>query len=201
MDLRPTSQEEVFLSLAYNRFYDLADEIIEDSFWEKDDWYRFSKVISLFSVYAELLAYEPLKYVLEEIKKQRPPMESEIGGPLFKFIRNIFAHFPLFESWNEVWLTKGLVNWQKEGLTIDRFLKKYAGYSEIKYRFWEPEKKKMTYMSINFPKQYDDNKIFLKEILAEKDGVKFSLIMMRNILNTQVESVKNETYKHLKQDC
>jgi hypothetical protein len=201
MDLRPTSQEEVFLSLAYNRFYDLADEIIEDSFWEKDDWYRFSKVISLFSVYAELLAYEPLKYVLEEIKKQRPPMESEIGGPLFKFIRNIFAHFPLFESWNEVWLTKGLVNWQKEGLTIDRFLKKYAGYSEIKYRFWEPEKKKMTYMSINFPKQYDDNKIFLKEIIAEKDGVKFSLIMMRNILNTQVESVKNETYKHLKQDC
>jgi hypothetical protein len=193
MDLRPTSQEEVFLSLAYNRFYDLADEIIEDSFWEKDDWYRFSKVISLFSVYAELLAYEPLKYVLEEIKKQRPPMESEIGGPLFKFIRNIFAHFPLFESWNEVWLTKGLVNWQKEGLTIDRFLKKYAGHSEIKYRFWEPEKKKMTYMSINFPKQYDDNKIFLNEILAEKDGVKFSLIMMRNILNTQVESIKDHT--------
>lgn len=193
MNLRPTSQEEVFLNLAYNRFYDLSDEIIEDSFWEKDDWYRFSKMISLFSVYSELLTYEPFKYVLEEIKKQRPPMEYEIGGPLFKFIRNILAHFPLFESWNEVWLTKGLVNWQKEGLTIDRFLKKYAGHSEIKYRFWEPEKKKMTYMSINFPKKYDDDKIFLNEIITEKDGVKFSLIMMRNILNTQVESVKNET--------
>jgi len=193
MDLRPTSQEEVFLSLAYNRFYDLADEIIEDSFWGQEDWYRFSKVINLFSVYAELLAYEPFKYVLESIKKQRPPMESEIGGPLFKFIRNTFAHFPLFESWNEVWLTKGLVNWQKEGLTIDRFLKKYAGHTEIKYRFWEAEKKKMTYMSINFPKQYDDNKIYLREILSEKDGVKFSLIMMRDILNTQVESIKNET--------
>lgn len=191
MDLRPTSQEEVFLSLAYNRFYDLADEIIEDSFWEQEDWYRFSKVINLFSVYAELLAYEPFKYVLEAIKKQRPPMESEIGGPLFKFIRNTFAHFPLFESWNEVWLTKGLVNWQKEGLTIDRFLQKYAGHTEIKYRFWEAEKKKMTYISINFPEQYDDKKIYLSEILSEKDGVKFSLIMMRNILNTQVESIKN----------
>ena len=191
MDLRPTSQEEVFLRLAYNRFYDLADEIIEDSFWEQEDWYRFSKVINLFSVYAELLAYEPFKYVLEAIKKQRPPMESEIGGPLFKFIRNTFAHFPLFESWNEVWLTKGLVNWQKEGLTIDRFLQKYAGHNEIKYRFWEAEKKKMTYISINFPEQYDDKKIYLSEILSEKDGVKFSLIMMRNILNTQVESIKN----------
>ncbi|MBP3944729.1 hypothetical protein [Psychrobacter sp. K31L] len=191
MDLRPTSQEEVFLSLAYNRFYDLADEIIEDSFWEQEDWYRFSKVINLFSVYAELLAYEPFKYVLEAIKKQRPLMESEIGGPLFKFIRNTFAHFPLFESWNEVWLTKGLVNWQKEGLTIDRFLQKYAGHTEIKYRFWEAEKKNMTYISINFPEQYDDKKIYLSEILSEKDGVKFSLIMMRNILNTQVESIKN----------
>ncbi|PHS68673.1 MAG: hypothetical protein COB23_09030 [Methylophaga sp.] len=193
MVLRPTSQEEVFLSLAYNRFYDLADEIIEDSFWEQEDWYRFSKVINLFSVYAELLAYEPFKYVLKAIKKQRPPMESEIGGPLFKFIRNTFAHFPLFESWNEVWLTKGLVNWQKEGLTIDRFLKKYAGHTEIKYRFWEAEKKEMTYMSINFPKEYGDNKIYLSEILSEKDGVKFSLLMMRYILNTQVESIKNET--------
>ena len=191
MNLRPTSQEEVFLSLAYNRFYDLADEIIEDSFWEQEDWYRFSKVINLFSVYAELLAYEPFKYVLEAIKKQRPPMESEIGGPLFKFIRNTFAHFPLFESWNEVWLTKGFVNWQKEGLTIDRFLQKYAGHTEIKYRFWEAEKKKMTYISINFPEQYDDKKIYLSEILSEKDGVKFSLIMIRNILNTQVESIKN----------
>ena len=192
MDLRPTPQEEAFLSLAYNRFYDLSDEIIEDSFWDKDDWYRFSKVNSLFSVYAELLAYEPFKYVLEEIKKQRPPMESEIGGPLFKFVRNIFAHFPLFESWNDVWLTKDLVNWHKEGLTIDRFLKKYAGHQEIKYRFWEAEKKQMTYMSINFPKLYADNKIYLNDILSEKDGVKFSLIMMRKILNTQVESIENE---------
>ena len=193
MDLRPTPQEEAFLSLAYNRFYDLSDEIIEDSFWDKDDWYRFSKVNSLFSVYAELLAYEPFKYVLEEIKKQRPPMESEIGGPLFKFVRNIFAHFPLFESWNDVWLTKDLVNWHKEGLTIDRFLKKYAGHQEIKYRFWEAEKKQMTCMSINFPKLYADNKIYLNDILSEKDGVKFSLIMMRKILNTQVESIENET--------
>ena len=44
-------------------------------------------------------------------------------------------------------------------------------------------------MSINFPEKYEQNKIYLKDIVAEKDGVKFSLIMMRQILNTQVESV------------
>ena len=77
-------------------------------------------------------------------------------------------------------------------LTIDRFLKKYAGHEEVKYRFWEPDKKLMTYMSISFPEEYCDNKIFLKDIVAEKDGVKFSLIMMRQILNTQVESIKEK---------
>ena len=189
MDKRPTKSEELFLTLGYNRFYDLFDEIMDDDFWKKEGWYRFSKVYNIFSVYTELLDYEPFRYVLEAIKKKRPPMESEIGDPLFKFVRNVLAHFPVFETWDDVWISKELVNWHKEGLTIDRFLKKYAGHDEVKYRFWEVDKKKMTYMSIRFPKDYNENKIFLKDMVAEKDGVKFSLIMMRQILNTQVESV------------
>jgi len=44
MNIRPTKSEELFLTLGYNRFYDLFDEIIEDDFWSKEDWYRFSKV-------------------------------------------------------------------------------------------------------------------------------------------------------------
>jgi hypothetical protein len=189
MEKRPNKSEELFLTLGYNKFYDLFDEIMEDEFWEKEGWYRFSKISNIFSVYSELLIYEPFKYVLESIKEKRPPMESEIGGPLFKFVRNILAHFPVFDTWDEVWVSKELVNWQREGLTIGRFLKKYLGHDEVKYRFWEPDKKLMTYISINFPEKYEQNKIYLKDIVAEKDGVKFSLIMMCQILNTQVESV------------
>ena len=192
MEDRPNKAETLFLTLGYNRFYDLFDEIIEDSFWAKDSWYRFSRISQSFGVYAELLSYEPFKYVLEAIKKHRPPMESEIGGPLFKFIRNILAHFPLFQSWDEVWINKELVNWQREGLTIDRFLKKFAGHKEVKYRFWEVEAKRMTYMSIQFPEKYDDSMVFLKDIVSEKDGVKFSLFMMRKILDSQVESVNEK---------
>lgn len=189
MELRPTKSEELFLSLGYNRFYDLYDQIIEDSFWEKEDWYRFNKVSNIFAIYSELISYEPFKLVLDTLKVTRPPLESEIGGLLFKFVRNILAHFPLFETWNDVWINKELANWQKEGLTIDRFLKKYSGHAEVKYRFWEAEKRQMTYTIIQFPKQYGNNKIYLKDIISEKDGVKFSLILMRQILNTQVESI------------
>jgi len=193
MELRPNKSEELFLTLGYNRFYDLYNEVMNDDFWDKEPWYRFSKVANGFAIYSELLTYAPLKHVLKAIKKHRPPMESEIGGPLFKFVRNVLAHFPLFEKWDEVWINKELINWQKDGQTIDRFLKKYSGHQEVKYRFWEEDKQQMTYMSIKFPEIYEENKIYLQDIISEKDGVKFSFIMMRQILNTQVESINEKT--------
>ena len=82
------------------------------------------------------------------------------------------------------------MNRESNGKTIDKFLEKYKGHKEIKYRFWEEEKKKMTYLSINFPKEYKNSKVYLKNIISEKEGVKFSLILMKNIIDTQVEEIK-----------
>jgi len=187
-ELRPNKAEKEFLTLAYNRFYDIFEEIMDDSFWDKDEWYRFSKVKDGFALYAELLNYAPIKWVIEHIKKARPPMEAEIGSELFKFIRNIITHFPFFESWGEAWINKSIINWYKEGQSIDKFLNEYKGKETVKYRFWEAQKRRMTYLSINFPKKYEeDTKIHLKEILSEKEGVKFSFILMKQILDTQVE--------------
>ena len=191
-ELKPNESELAFLTLSYNRFYDIFEEAINDSFWEKDEWYRFSKVKEGFAVYSELLNYEPIKWIVENIKKSRPPMEAEIGSELFKFIRNIITHFPFFNSWNDVWVNKSIINWYKKEQSIDKFIKKYLWREPVKYRFWEKDKKKMTYLSINFPKEYEnDTKIFLKDILSEKDGIKFSFILMKQILDTQVEEIKN----------
>ncbi|WP_264549821.1 hypothetical protein [Flavobacterium sp. N2820] len=188
---RPNSSEIQFLTLAYNRFYDLYEEVMSDDFWDKNDWERFSKIKQAYSIYAELLNYEPIKWVIEKLKTERPPMESEIGSELFKFVRNVISHFPFFTKWDEVWVSKPIVNWHKEDQTIDRFLKKYAGKPEVKYRFWEDDKKLMTYLTISFPSEYlEQSKIFLKDIITEKEGVKFSFILMKKIINTQVESVK-----------
>lgn len=192
-NLKPSNQEVIFLEKSYNRFYDLFDEIINESFWEKSDWERFSKITQVFSIYNELLLYEPIKRSLEIIKEVRPPLESEIGNKLFRFIRNVLSHFPFYSSWNEVWVTKELINWQKEGQFIDRFLNEYSGKKEIKYRFWEEKIKKMTYLSINFPKRYNEkSKVYLKDIISEKDGIKFSIILMRKILDIQVESIREK---------
>jgi hypothetical protein len=190
-NLRPNKAEREFLTLAYNRFYDIFEEATLDSFWEKDNWYRYCKIRDAFAVYTELLHYEPIKWIIEEIKKKRPPMEAEIGSELFKFIRNIIIHMPFFESWDDVWVSENIINWYREGQFIDRFLKKYLKHDPVKYRIWDAKKKEMTYISINFPKEYkDDYKIFLKDILTEKDGVKFSLILMKKVLDTQVVTMK-----------
>ncbi len=97
-NLKPSNQEVIFLEKSYNRFYDLFDEIINESFWEKSDWERFSKITQVFSIYNELLLYEPIKRSLEIIKEVRPPLESEIGNKLFRFIRNVLSHFPFYSS-------------------------------------------------------------------------------------------------------
>lgn len=188
MDLRPNQSELLFLNLAYNRFYDIYDEVIEDTFLEMDEWYKLSKIKDGFAVYVELLNYEPLKFAIEKIKELRLPMEGEIAGELFKFIRNVIAHFPFFDAWNEIYIQKPLVNWYKEGQTIDRFLKKYLSHKVVKYRFWEEKKKRMTYLSINFPQDYnDDTKIYLKDFLTEAEGIKFSFILMRQVIDSQVK--------------
>ena len=162
-ELRPNGGELQFLTVAYNRFYDIYEEIFNDTFWDKDKWYRFSKIKDGFAVYSELLNYEPIQWVIEHIKKVRPPVEAEIGSELFRFIRNIIIHFPFFEGWEDVWINKSMINWYKEGQFIDKFIDKYKEKDVIKYRFWEANKKRMTYLSIRFPKEYKNStKIYLQ---------------------------------------
>lgn len=161
---------------------------MKDSFWKKQKRYRFTRIKDGFAVYVELLNYEPIKWAIEHLRKSRPPMEAEIGSRLFKFIRDVVTHFPFFDTWDEIWIKKSVVNWNKDGQSIDKFLRQYENKSTIKYRFWEAEKKKMTYLSINFPQGYSiDEKIYLNKILSEKEGVKSSFILMRQIIDTQVE--------------
>ncbi len=185
--------EELFLNLSYNRFFDICSEVFNQEFWERSPQYRFSRVSQAFLIYSEVLNYEPFEGVLKWLLKYRPPMESEISGPLFKFIRNVIAHFPFYDKWDDVWISKKLINWKNANKSMDRFLKDYSGKPEVKYRFKENSKSGFTYVTINFPAKYDDMKIYLKNIISEEQGVKFALVMMTRVLNTQIESINDKT--------
>lgn len=186
-NIRPNKGELLFLNLAYNKFFDLIEEIQNaQEFWKQDASYRFSKIKNLFVVYGEIIEYEPLKILLNN--KRNRPGTHEIGKELFKFIRNYLSHFPFFEGWEEVWFQKELINWNKPGMSMDKFLTKYEGYDPFKYRIWNEKTKTMTYISVNFPLTYSmNNKIYLKDMLSEKDGITFAIHFMYRILQTQLE--------------
>ena len=184
--LKPNTQEKQYLILAYNRFYDLFEEIMSDSFWEKDAVYRLFVIKDIFSVYSETITYIPLKEFLKTRETARP-IENLVGKDFFKFIRHFFSHFSLFSTWNEIWFNKDLINWNSNMQFIDKFLIRHEGSEPIKYRIREADKKKMTSISINFHKNYSKNqKSYLSEIVSEKNGVKFCAIFMKKILDTQV---------------
>jgi hypothetical protein len=190
-NLRPNESEKQFLQLAYNRFYDLYEEIMadSDSFWLKDELHRFTIIRECFLVYSEILTYEPIQWILERIKKSRPPMEAEIGKEYFNFVRNLLIHFPFFSKWSEVYFNRSLINWCGISKSIDKFLTAYEGHAPIKYRIWSFKKKKFTYVTIGFPIGYlSDRKIFLSNMLPEKEGAIFSVAFMRKILDTQVKN-------------
>lgn len=188
----PNEKELEVLDLFYNRFYDLFDEIINDNFKKEDAQLRLFKLKEAFSIYKELLSYDPIKWVIEGMKNGgRPPLEGVIADDLFSFIRNLFSHFPVFKTWDEVFINKDLATWSKTG-QIDRFLNKSIqfneeGKGEVKYRIFDNKKKKMSYFTIKFPDKYDSQNIYLKDIVSEETGMKFCMILMKKILDTQIE--------------
>ena len=187
MELKPNKSEEVFLNLAYERFHALHDEIMNDEFWEQDVKTRFCKVSSIFAVYTELSSYMPIGILLETDKLKGRSDETRAAGVIFRFLCDIFSKFPFFASWNEVWVSRMLVNWKKEGSSVDKFLQQFSGHEEVGYRHWDSNKKCIRDISLFFPQHYSDSKIYLTEFLSEKDGVMFSVTMMWQILNSQVQ--------------
>ena len=200
----PNDKELEVLTLFYNRFYDLYEEITNDNFFKENAQLRFFKLREAFSIYKELLSYEPIKSYLEWMKRGgRPPLEGIIADGLFSFIRNLLLHFPIFKTWDEVYVNKSLATWSKKG-QIDKFLHKCTqikidGSGILQYRIWEVKKEKMTYFSIHFPEVYNQNDIYLKDIISEDAGMKFCMALMREVLDTQVENADEPDIKIMSQ--
>ena len=190
-----SEKEKEVLTLFYNRFYELYEEITNENFIEENAQIRFFKLREAFSIYKELLSYEPIKSYIDWMKHGgRPPLEGVIADGLFSFIRNLLLHFPVFKTWDEVYINKNLATWSKIG-QIDKFLDKCPkikidGTGILHYRIWEVKKKKMTYFTINFPEKYGEENIFLKDIISENVGMKFCMALMREVLDTQVKNAE-----------
>ena len=57
----------------------------------------------------------------------------------------------------------------------------------------------MTYFSINFPEVYNQNDIYLKNIISEDAGMKFCMTLMKAVLDTQVKNADEPDNKIMSQ--
>lgn len=153
----PNEYEKAFLDIAYNRFLDIYKEINNEIYWQNSAIYRFSRQKEIFFVYSEISKYEPIKHYLNHTNLNKIG-QIHLQHEFFNFLRNIFAHFAFFDTYNYGWISKQLVNWNKESRSIDRFIKNHISHEAIKYRIWDNQNKKLTYLKITFPNKYDETK-------------------------------------------
>lgn len=82
---------------------------------------------------AELLSNKDTKndFIKAASKSSVNGDNNEIWIESFEVIRDIIAHFPFFDSWNEIYLNRVLLNWNNKDLKkkkhIESFFDKYAG--------------------------------------------------------------------------
>ncbi len=192
--IHPNKKELEMLGLLYDKFFHLYEEIRSKEFLKLDAGIRFMKLSKMFAIYNEAQLYPPIKYVLDDLDKIRPKSEKFIALNLFSFIRNVLAHYPVFDSWNEVYITKNLATWSDKikNKSILRFLddcEKLDDYNRNpKFRIFDNKNKKFEYFEINFPSGLkDDDKVYLKDIISEEAGIRFCTIFMMKYLSIQLE--------------
>ncbi len=184
--LSKEEREYEFLTIATNSFLDLYEEINNCSFMDFPPELRFYKLKDFFSVYVELLSYQPIKKKIIFLEQTRAPIEAVISNEFIKFVRNILTHFPFFTRWDDVYISKQLINWKSDGQSIDRFLTKFQGHEDVQYRFKDRVTNEWRYPIIKFPQSYNNKKIYLKDIIDEKDGILLCAVLMYNVVSSQI---------------
>jgi hypothetical protein len=202
-----SDKERFFLELAFRRLKTIREEICfkNSSFWQKDSYYRFARIKEAFVLFTEISSHKSIRLFpnLYDEKFLFPFLTNEV----FRFVRNVISHFPLFDSWDDVWISKSLINWNKAGQSIDKFLKNNVGKETLGYAYKEEYEDKSvfpTMVDFNFPKSYDENsKIYLKEMISEKDGIIFSIRIMvfiiegtQKTINEFINAKKSDSNKH-----
>lgn len=137
---------------------------------------KFELIKSLSSLVSELLDKDNLKEKLLNLANTSTVNgnDNEIKIETFDFIRNILIHFPIFESWDDIYISKELLGWNKPyNGSIVKYFKKNSGKT-FTYRIFLNEYdewvEKHT-ITVTIPELKDNTKIFLKDILSLDNAI------------------------------
>lgn len=176
-------KEHDFLEIGVEKIGKIYDEIYdEESFFKNSPEIRFYKYKEIFTLYFELITHEKMQKAIKEMKQNEYVKIEPYYYEFFSFIRNVIIHFPIYTTWDEVYIDEELLSWNKKKKSIHTFLVKYNNT----YKFLElHDKKKNTTrrIVINLHIDYDKGKgFYLKNVLPEKDALVLFLSIIWEII-------------------
>lgn len=141
-----------------------------------DDSKKFELIKQLASLVSELLDKDGIRDKLIELANMSTVNgeDNEIKIDTFDLIRNILIHFPIFESWDEICISKKLLKWNtdRNGQIIKYFEKNRN--KSFKYRIFLNENDEWIErytISVTIPELNDDNTIYLKDIFSLDNAI------------------------------
>lgn len=175
---------EILFAKRIMELMDEALDIILNFNYENEETTKrkYNIIKDLSSLTAEVLKKNDIQTKMKEVAESSGVDENSTNIDdkfnTFKMIRNVINHFPIFKTWDEVYISKDLLTWNDSGGDqIANYFKKEREFSYViylnEYGEWVPRKK----IDIRTPKLGKYNKIYLKDILSLDDALwTFSII-------------------------
>lgn len=141
---------------------------------EESNKKKFSLIKELASLTSELLDSNEVNQKMLEIAES-----SQINGDniknkfdTFKMIRNVINHFPIFSSWEEIYVSQHLLKWNNPNYSqIENYFQKEK---EISYKIFLKENEtwvEKININIKVPQLMKYNKIYLKDVISIDDTI------------------------------
>lgn len=179
--------EAMFVSMAMQRFHELIEKL---NTGEMSPEYRLFYIKELYSIFAEL---DNIPFI-KKYKADPPPTQEKIDtikglDQTVKFVRNVLLHFPLFNTWDEIWISKTFAKAliespfknrkNKPKGEIFRYLENEFQLLGNTFKFRDPQSNEEKICLIKRPINVGmDEKIYLKDILSEDQGA-FTLLSLK----------------------
>lgn len=176
---------KTFIELAIARVHTLDNLLSE----EKNDELRLYYLKELYSICTEFEAIQGI-----DNYKDIANADITLAIKYFKFIRNIFAHFPIFNNWKEIWISETLaINMTAGYSSIATFMSKNKNSEEKKFEFVTLQKdgSQKTFETVlkTFNYKNPNDKIYLNDIVTF-DGALHLVILMYNLLVQKFDWIK-----------
>ena len=145
--------------------------------WSEGEYFenrKFTLIKSLASLTSEILEEDEINKKMIEIAKSSVENGDNIEDKFntFRMIRNVINHFPIFDTWNEIYISKDLLSWNSpKNSQIEKFFKTEKCMSYKIYLNENDKWVKKKEICIRVPCLGEYNKIYLKDILSIDDVI------------------------------